>query len=437
LLTLVVVRKKSMARFRGSEAEVIHITLQRPLLLVLAGVIFVLALISGLPVLYYFLYAMVGLVAISFVWTSQNIHGITVQRDLLSKWATIGDEVLENFRVTNTGRLPVLWVEVDDLSDIPGYEAGMVTGLGGREQRDWKARAICKRRGLYRLGPLRVYTGDAFGIFRASKELPDQTTFLVYPPITEVPGLNLPIGRQWGDSRSSQRSLHVTTDAASVREFAPGDALHTIHWPSTARRARLQTKEFDMEPGGSTWIILDLERAVQRGQDEESTEEYGVKLAAALAYRFTREQKSVGLIRPGKGAAHLWKIMETLAIVRAKGRVPLADVLAEVAAIVRGSMSVIVITPSTTTEWVGTLTTLSRRGLRPTVVHLDGMSFSGKDTNEAVKKALGLAGITMLEVRKGQEFRSIALDKGAEDRRRRATTVQVTATGVPHELTVG
>ena len=54
-----------------------------------------------------------------------------------------------------------------------------------------------------------------------------------------------------------------------------------------------------MEPGGSTWILLDLNQAVQAGEEDESTEEYSVKLAAALVYRLIREQKSIGLITYG------------------------------------------------------------------------------------------------------------------------------------------
>ena len=48
---------------------------------------------------------------------------------------------MESFRVSNAGALPVLWVEVNDHSDVPGYEAGIVTGLGPREHREWKTRA--------------------------------------------------------------------------------------------------------------------------------------------------------------------------------------------------------------------------------------------------------------------------------------------------------
>lgn len=431
---------------RQSERGTVQVELERPLIFVLTAAILLLALISGINVLYSFLYAMLGLIALSYFWTTRNIRNLTVERHLLSKWATLGDEIVETFRVDNYGALPVLWVEVNDHSDVPGYEAGIVTGLGPREHREWKSRAVCSRRGLYRLGPLRVFTGDPFGIFRATKVLPDEATFLVYPPITEVPGLALPTGRQTGESRSLRRALHLTTDAASVREYVPGDALHIIHWPTTARRGRLQTKEFDMEPGGSTWILLDLDRSVQAGEEDESTEEYTVKLAAALVYRLIREQKSIGLItygdeqrvlRANKGSQHMWRIMEILAVIRAQGTAKVGEVLSEVAPQIRGSMSLIVITPSTDPELAPILVNVSRRGIRPTVLHLVPETFGSAKPSAPLQSALGAAGISYIEIEQGQEFRTIALEKGDEDIRRRAQTVETTATGRVHGLSAG
>ncbi len=431
---------------RQADQGSVEVQLERPLIFVLTAGILVLALISGINVLYSFLYAMLGLIALSYFWTTRNIRNLSVERHLLSKWATLGDEVIESFRVSNSGALPVLWVEVNDHSDVPGYEAGIVTGLGPREHREWKSRAVCNRRGLYRLGPLRVYTGDPFGIFRATKVLPDQATFLVYPPITEVPGLSLPTGRQSGESRSLRRALHLTTDAASVREYVPGDALHIIHWPTTARRGRLQTKEFDMEPGGSTWVVLDLDREVQAGEEDESTEEYSVKLAAALVYRLIREQKSIGLItygeenrilRANKGSQHMWRIMEILAVVRAQGRADIGEVLSEVTPQIRGSMSLLVITPNTDPALVSILVNVSRRGIRPTVLHLVPQTFGSDRNSGPLQQALGAAGLSYIEIERGQEFRTIALEKGDEDTRRRAQTVETTATGRIHDVSAG
>ena len=431
---------------RQADQGSVEVQLERPLIFVLTAGILVLALISGINVLYSFLYAMLGLIALSYFWTTRNIRNLSVERHLLSKWATLGDEVIESFRVSNSGALPVLWVEVNDHSDVPGYEAGIVTGLGPREHREWKSRAVCNRRGLYRLGPLRVYTGDPFGIFRATKVLPDQATFLVYPPITEVPGLSLPTGRQSGESRSLRRALHLTTDAASVREYVPGDALHIIHWPTTARRGRLQTKEFDMEPGGSTWVVLDLDREAQAGEEDESTEEYSVKLAAALVYRLIREQKSIGLItygeenrilRANKGSQHMWRIMEILAVVRAQGRAGIGEVLSEVTPQIRGSMSLLVITPNTDPALVPILVNVSRRGIRPTVLHLVPQTFGSDRNSGPLQQALGAAGLSYIEIERGQEFRTIALEKGDEDTRRRAQTVETTATGRIHDVSAG
>ena len=93
---------------RQAEQGTVQVQLERPLIFVLTAGILLLALISGINVLYSFLYAMLGLIGLSYFWTTRNIRNLTVERHLLSKWATLGDEVVETFRVANAGALPVL-----------------------------------------------------------------------------------------------------------------------------------------------------------------------------------------------------------------------------------------------------------------------------------------------------------------------------------------
>ncbi|MEZ4612148.1 MAG: DUF58 domain-containing protein [Caldilineaceae bacterium] len=52
----------------------------------------------------------------------------------------------------------------------------------------------------------------------------------------------------------------MTTNAAGVRDYYPGDSLNRIHWPTTARMRRLMTKEFELIPRRDIWLYLDLSR---------------------------------------------------------------------------------------------------------------------------------------------------------------------------------
>lgn len=419
-----------------SLSAVAEIRLQNPALPVLAIGLLILALVAGVAILYYMFYSIVALVVVTFIWTRSLVQNLVVSRALRTKWCVVGESIHEDFLVRNDGRLPALWVEVRDDSTIPSYHPGVVESLGGLDERRWSAHAVCRRRGLYRLGPLRVLTGDPFGIFQGSITYNTETSFVVYPQLLELPGLPVPWGTAAGNSRSSLRTLHVTTDASGIRDYAPGDSLHRIHWLSSARLGELRSKDFDLEPSGNLWVILDLEAAVHYGEDEESTEEYGVKIAGALIHAAIRENKSVGLVAygaekhvipPAKGARQLWRVMEQLALTAADGRLPLATVMSEVGATLGKGLSIVVITPSTETTWLNSLAAIRHRGAMPSVILLDQASFGGPNASPELAARLASAGLLVHTVKQGQEFRTISVDKREWEQQRRGQAGQAAA----------
>lgn len=414
---------------------VAEIRLQKPAVPILAAVLLILALVAGVAILYYMFYAMLALVLITFIWTRSLVQDIAVHRVLRNKWCVVGDVIEEHFVIQNNGRLPALWVEVRDESTIPGYHPGAVESLSGLDERRWTARAVCRRRGMFKLGPLRVLTGDPFGIFQGSITYNTDTSFIVYPPLLDVPGLPVPSGTAAGTSRSSLRTFNITTDASGIRDYAPGDSLHRIHWLSTARRGVLRSKEFDLEPSGNLWVILDMEAAVHFGEDEESTEEYGVKIAGAIIHKAIRENKAVGLVTygaektvipPGKGARQLWRMMEQLALTSADGRLPLHRVMTEVSSTLSKGLSLVVITPSTEPSWLNSLALFRQRSSAPAVILLDQASFGGPHSAGLLASQLAMSGMVVHVVQRGQEFRSISMDKREWEQQRRGRIGEVT-----------
>ena len=103
--------------------------------------------------------------------------------------------------------------------------------------------------------------------------------------------------------------------------------------------------------------------------------------------------------------------METLAVIQAWGRVPLAQMLAsEGQNIPRGS-SLVAITPSTDLRWVQVLGHLRRRGLRAAAVHIVPTTFGPANDSEPLLAELALHEIPTYVVRQGEPLEE-ALSEG-------------------------
>ena len=322
--------------------------------------------------------------AIAAWWAWHMARGVRVRRELRFAWVQVGDLLEEHFTLVNDSPLPALWVEVGDRSDVPGYNGSTVRAVGARGAYRWITSGECRLRGEYHLGPWEATTCDPFGIFTVVQRNPAAQTVLVYPPIARRLPFALPRGAAAGRARTSRRSWEPTVSVGGVRAYVPGDPLHHVHWPTTARRNELYAKVFDQETGGDIWLVLDLDRDVQVGQAERSTEEMGVIVAASVAALLLDAGRAVGLIAygpqrrtvmPARGRGHLWKLLRMLARVRAADFRPLARVLEEVARALPTGATALVITPSCDPAWVSGLARLQSRGVGVAVVLLDAASF--------------------------------------------------------------
>ena len=371
-----------------------------------------------------------GTLALGYLWARQMASGLRVIREQHYGWAHVGDLLEERFIMRNGSFLPTLWVEIDDQSDLPGYSARSVRAADANQTIQWRTEGICRQRGLFTLGPWQARAGDPLGLFQVVIEHPETQSILIYPPVVHLPALRLPRGAATGAGRTSRRALEVTANAAGVRSYAPGDSINRIHWRTTARMDEIMVKTFDLEPSGDLWIVLDLDASVQAGEGEESTEEYGVVMAASLSSRTLRENRAVGLIAygttgsstetpeplpilvmPQKGTAHQWRILHALATVRAGGNWPLERVLAEMNPNLGSGTTLAVITPSCDPAWIAGLLPPMRRGVAPTVILLDPASFGGQGSVEAMVGLLVELGVPSHVIPKGTPFRPVAAHK--------------------------
>lgn len=406
-------------------------------------ILLILSLIAGIvsgSQIYYRLSYLWGLLFVtSWVWAALAIRGLRFNRKARALRAQVGQIFEERFELDNPGRIPRLWLAVQDESTLPGTQGSRVFSVvEGRRGRTYVARTRLVQRGVFSLGPTDIESGDPFGLFPVRKSFPANDSLLVYPMMVDIRIFPNPPGVMPGGDALRRRTQQITPNAAGVRDYAPGDPLSRIHWVSTARRGRMISKEFELDPQAEVWIFLDatadsqyiipydlhtteVDAILQRSESfalPPSTEEYGVSIAASLGRYYLQQGRAVGfacaaqvlsILPPERGARQLGKMLESLALLKAEGQLPLRG-LVEIQAqsLVRGS-TVVLITASVSEDVTLAADYLLRRGLRPVVVLIDASSFNGPSGSDRLEEALKFLQVPVRRVKQGGDVeRSIS-----------------------------
>jgi uncharacterized protein (DUF58 family) len=283
------------------------------------------------------------------------------------------EEIELTFELSNRG-LPLPWLEIE--MELPyrlatGKRAHSpytrerlrwVTALGRGQVISWKHTLEAKSRGDYQLGPLRLRSGDMFGLFPRELILPHFQSLLVYPRIFPLSKLNLPLRALFGEKVGPRSIYEDISRVAGAREYRYDDPLKRIHWKASAAHSKLQTRQYECGTSLSLLLILDVNSFTE--EDEEF--EYAVSTIASLAYEAEQQGFAVGLLTNsepevhipiGNGRAQLTQILEALARITVKSRLPLSKQMDRIRTILPIGATLVVVTCAT----APTLASLARQ----------------------------------------------------------------------------
>ncbi|MFU8796773.1 MAG: DUF58 domain-containing protein [Dehalococcoidia bacterium] len=382
---------------------------------VLLAVVLLIALATGEVVLYHLSYFLMVAIALCYAWAWLNLRRLDMRVEDQDLVAQVGGFLNGSITVHNRSRLRTGWVEIAQISDMPGHVCEGATQLPARGWEQWKTEVLCYARGVYTVGPLVARSSDPLGLFRVKITRTTPVTVIIYPRVAELPGFRLPEADLSGERSALLHLRAHSAQASTARQYTHGDSLSRIHWPSTARCGQLMSKEFDSGKSNDVWIILDLQRVVHKTAGMDRSDEYAVAIAASLASRALSEDCSVGLIAygdreyllpPHGGTPQMSRVLETLALSRTEGETPLDEVLVKDAQKLGRLASLFVVTSSTDTAWVSELRDLMSRGLSIATVLIDPMSFGGEQSCHDAGMRLISAGILTYTIRRGDDISS-------------------------------
>ncbi len=383
---------------------------RRIFFLSLVGLSLALTLASGFYAMSRLFSVLVVSLVLSWLWARYSLRAVTASASDRATLAQVGETIEERVTVQNASNLPRAWVHVEDLGSVPNLPS-QVTGLAPKGYRSWTLAAQTTRRGRFTWGPLRITSGDPLGLFSVERTVGDVDSVTVYPAPVPLQDFVLSTSDQAGDAPEYRGTSQITPNVVSVRRYVIGDSLNRIHWKSSAKLNRLMVKEFETEVHGDLWIVLDLNRNAQAGEDD-GTEEMGVTIAASLSRFLLGYDNGVGFLASGEieyaltpalGDRQLWRILESLAMCRAEGDRPLSTFLAAQAPRFSPQTGLIVVTPSVE-DAVAAGAYMVERNAPGAVVFVDPTSFGAGNNILPSLGNLLATGVAAYIVRRGDEL---------------------------------
>jgi uncharacterized protein (DUF58 family) len=201
--------------------------------------------------------------------------------------------------VENYKPLPV-WVEIAAPTDGPQYAlvhshqpfTGQQTLLWYQSARfHWQFTA--PRRGIYKIGPLQVASGDLLGFFQNESESNEELEVVVYPRIVLLAPFNLP-KREFFGIPGGESPVDDPVYILGTSDYHYGRPARYIHWKASARHQRLQEKVFDSSVQEKILFLVDSEGFVEFNGEESF--ELGLEVIASLAMQFDRRGCAIGLL---------------------------------------------------------------------------------------------------------------------------------------------
>ncbi len=196
-------------------------------------------------------------------------------------------------------------------------------------------------RGDWETGWLYVRYRSGLGLSERWARAPLTQTVRVYPALRTGEEQQIFLARSHQIDlqlrRAQQRGLG--RDFESLRDYREGDDLRDICWTATARHGSPITRQYQTERSQPVWIVLDCGRLMRArvsmaqtpknsGRAPSTKLDHACTTAVALAQLALYSGDRVGLLAygqgiqqrllPGRGAAHLRQLIESLAQVRAE-----------------------------------------------------------------------------------------------------------------------
>jgi len=314
-----------------------------PVWLEMVGLLIIAGLITRERALFALAACLLTVIPIAWWWKRMSLRHLQYERRFDKRCAFPGETIEMAVRITNRKLLPLSWLEVSD--EIPmampltrgalmPTHVPQIGTLNNVLSLRWYERVSrhyaleCTGRGVHRLGPVHLRSGDLFTLFEAQGTVSSSDQVIVYPRIWPLEDLGLPAKEPFGERKAHRRLLEDPLRTVGIRDYHPEDSLRYVHWKATAHRGQLQVRVFEPTEAINMVVLLNVSTFEHNWEGViPDLFERTISVGGSIATWAVGQRYKVGLVAngcmplsdqpirvpPGRSPGQLTAILEALA----------------------------------------------------------------------------------------------------------------------------
>jgi uncharacterized protein (DUF58 family) len=339
---------------------------------------------------------------ITAYWWRHALDNIRYHRRWHYTRAFPGESSIVKIDIENHKLMPVSWLRVMDpwpKAVAPEDESSLgashirnqvlltnLYSLRWYERNQRSCELLFRQRGIYQVGPVRMVSGDLFGMFEDIQDIENIEYLTVFPEILPLTALKLHAEDPFGDRRARRRLFEDPNQVIGVRDYHPEDGFRKVHWPATARTGSLQARVYQAVSSQMMVVCLNVATTLRfwDGVIAETLEQL-IKVAATLAYQGMQSGYAVGLISngyllhagqpfripPGRTPEQLARLLSTLAALTPLTTTSFEHYLMKASSSLPFGATLVVVTALVNSNLAETLLRLARYRKHMTLISLE------------------------------------------------------------------
>lgn len=223
------------------------------------------------------------------IMTNLWLMPLECKRELSDEVIPIGQTVKVILKIRNPYFWPIFWAYIEETLPPAMPKEGLTKRLlflPPKKTCHLYYSVKINQRGCHPIGPLVVETGDVFGLFRKTRVDKKRDFVTAVPEYSVIEEYQVGQNRWLGDYTAERSIFDDPSRIRGVREYRRGDALKRIHWKTSARLGRLQSKVFDPVIEAGSTIVLDFHKnswaEAKPDKNGQPASETAVQLACSI-----------------------------------------------------------------------------------------------------------------------------------------------------------